>query len=63
MVESILADEQAVFRKKKSPTEQILNCRIIAEKQIEYGKKFCHNFIDFKKAFYRVWPMEYNEKL
>ena len=25
------------------------------EKHIEYGKKLCHHFIDFKKAFDRVW--------
>ena len=55
MVESILAEEQAEFRKKRSTMEQILNCRIIAEKHIEHGKKLCHNFIDFKKAFDRVW--------
>ena len=55
MVESILAEEQAGFRKKRSTTEQILNCRIMAEKHIEHGKKLCHNFNDFKKAFDQVW--------
>ena len=55
MVESILAEEQAGFRKKRSTTEQILNCRIMSEKYIEHGKILCHNFIDFKKAFDRVW--------
>ena len=55
MVEIILEEEQAGFMKKRSTTEQILNCRIMAEKHIEHGKKLCHNCIDFKKAFYRVW--------
>ena len=53
MVESILAVEQDGFKKKRSTTEQILNCRIMSEKYIEHGKKLCHNFIEFKKAF--VW--------
>ena len=61
MVQSILAEEQAGFRKKISTTEQILNCRIIAEKHIQNGKKLCHNFIDFKKEF-DIMTMEYNEK-
>ena len=55
MVESILAEEQAVFMKKRSTTEQILNCRIMTEKYFKHGKKLCHNCIDFKKAFDRVW--------
>ena len=55
MVESILAEEQAGFRIKRSTTEQILNYRIMAGKYIEHGKKHCNNFIDFKKAFDCVW--------
>ena len=43
MVESILAEEQAGFKKKKAKI-------IMAEKQIEHGKNLCHNYIDFKKA-------------
>ena len=27
----------------------------MVEKHIEYGKKLCHNCIDFKNEFYRVW--------
>ena len=27
----------------------------MAEKHIEHGKKCCHNSVDFKKAFDRVW--------
>ena len=34
MVESILAEEKVGFRKKRSTTEQILNCKIMGEKHI-----------------------------
>ena len=53
--ETILAEEQAGFRKSRSTIEQILNCRIHMEKHIENNKDVYHNFIDFKKAFDRVW--------
>ena len=53
--ETILAEEQAGFRKSRSTIEQILNCRILMEKHIENNKDVYHNFIDFKKAFDRVW--------
>ena len=55
MVESILAEEQARFRKKRSMADQILNRITMAEKHIEHGKKLCHNCSDFKKTFDRVW--------
>ena len=51
----ILDEEKAGFRKKRSTIEHILNCRIMAEKHIEYVRKLYHNFVDFKKAFDRVW--------
>ena len=35
--EYIIAEEKADFRKKRSIIEQILNCRIMAEKHIENG--------------------------
>ena len=53
--EDILADEQAGFRKDRSTTEQILNCRILMEKHMDHQRQVYHNFIDFKKAFDRVW--------
>ena len=53
--ETILAEEQAGSRKSRSTIEQILNCRILMEKHIENNKDVYHNFIDFKKAFDRVW--------
>ena len=53
--EQILAEEQAGFRKSRSTIEQILNSRIIMEKHIEIEKNVYHNYIDFKKAFDKVW--------
>ena len=53
--EDILAEEQAGFRKNRSTTEQILNCRLIMEKRIDQQRQFYHNCIDYKKAFDRVW--------
>ena len=43
--EKIIAEEQAGFRAGRSTTEQIFNLRILCE----------NVFIDFKKAFDRVW--------
>ena len=46
--ENILSEEQAGFRKNRSTTEQILNCRLIMKKHIEQQRPLFHNFIDFK---------------
>ena len=54
-VEKLLAEEQAGFRPGRSTVEQIFNLRIICEKYRELNKELHHNFIDFKKAFDRVW--------
>ena len=53
--ESILAEEQAGFRTGRSTIEQITNVRILGEKYRNHQKELHHNFIDFKKAFDRVW--------
>ena len=53
--EDILAEEQAGFRAGRSTMEQVFNCRVLIEKHIEHQKELYHNFIDFKKAFDRVW--------
>ncbi|KAI8509548.1 hypothetical protein Bbelb_133960 [Branchiostoma belcheri] len=53
--EMLLAEEQAGFRPGRSTTEQILNCRLIIEKHLQHQRDLFHNFIDFKKAFDRVW--------
>ena len=43
------------FSKGRSTTEQITNLRILCEKFKEKGKTLYHNFIDYRKAFDRVW--------
>ena len=54
-VEAVLAEEQAGFRRGRGTVEQILNCRLLIEKHLQHQKDLYHNFIDFKKAFDRVW--------
>ena len=53
--EEINAEEQAVFRAGRSATEQIFNLRILCEKNLQHQQNLYHVFIDFKKAFDRVW--------
>ena len=53
--EKIIAKEQAVFRAGRSTTEQIFNLRTLCEKYLQHQKDVYHVFIDFKKAFDRVW--------
>jgi len=53
--EEIIAEEQADFRCKHSTTEQIFNLRILCEKLGQHQRNIYHVFIDFKKAFDRVW--------
>ena len=53
--EEYLAEEQAGFRPGRSTVEQIFNCHIMMEKHLQHQKELYHNFIDFKKAFDRVW--------
>ena len=54
-VEKIIAEEQAGFRVGNSTTEQIFNPRILCEKYLQHQQDLYHVFIDFKKAFSRVW--------
>ena len=51
----IMAEEQAGFRAGRSTTQQIFNLRILCEKYLQHQQDFYHVFIDFKKAFGRVW--------
>ena len=51
----IIAEEQAGFMKGRSTAEQIFNLRCIIEKYQEHQAELYHVFIDFKKAFDRVW--------
>ena len=53
--EEIFAEEQAWFRAGRSTTYQILNLRILCEKYLQHQQNLYHVFIDFKKAFDRVW--------
>ena len=53
--EEIIAEEQAGFRAGRSTTEQIFNLRILCEKHLQHQQNLYHVFIDFKKAFDRVW--------
>ena len=53
--EEIIAKEQAGFRAGRSTTEQIFNHRILCEKYLQHQQNLYHVFIDFKKAFDRVW--------
>ena len=53
--EEIIAEEQAGFRAGRSTTEQIFNLRILCEKYLQHQQDLYHVFIDFKKAFDRVW--------
>ena len=51
----IITEEQAGFRAERSATEQIFNLRILCEEYIQHQQDLYHVFIDFKKAFGRVW--------
>ena len=53
--EEIIAEEQAGFRAGRSTTEQIFNLRILCEKYLQHQQNLHHVFIDFKKAYDRVW--------
>ena len=53
--EKIIAEEQAGFRARRSTTEQIFNLCILCEKYLQHQQDLYHVFIDFKKAFDRVW--------
>ena len=50
--EKQLAD---VFRAGRSTTEQIFNLRILCQEYLQHQQNLYHVFIDFKKAFDRVW--------
>ena len=53
--ERIIAEEQAGFRQGRSTTEQIFNLRILCERHAQHQQHLYHIFVDFKKAFDRVW--------
>ena len=53
--EEVIAEEQAGFRAGRSTPEQIFSLRILCDKYLQHQQNFYHVFIDFKKAFDRVW--------
>ena len=55
LAENIIAEEQAGFRAGRSTTEQIFDVRILCEKYLQHQQHIYRAFIDFKKAFDRVW--------
>ena len=50
-----IPEEQAGFRMGRSTTEQIFNLRVLMGKYQQHQQDLYHVFIDFKKAFDRVW--------
>ena len=53
--DELLAEEQAGFRPGRSTVEHIFNSRVIIEKHLQQQRDLFHNFVDFDKAFDRVW--------
>ena len=53
--ETITAEKQAGFRPGYSTTEQIFSLRIQCERYRQHQQDLFHVFVDFKKAFDRVW--------
>ena len=53
--EKIIVEEQAGIRAGRSTTEQTFNLRIFCEKHLQHQQELYHVFVDFKKAFDRVW--------
>ena len=53
--EELLAAEQAGFRPGWSAVKQIFSSQVIIEKNLQHRGDLFHNFVDFKKAFNRVW--------
>ena len=51
----IIAEERAGFRVGRSTTEQIFKLCILCEKYLKHQQDLFHVFMDFKKAFDRVW--------
>ena len=57
----VIAEEQAGFRAGRRTTEQIFNLRILREKYLQHQQDLYHIFIDFKKAFDRVWHAAFGQ--
>ena len=53
--EEIIKEEQTGFRAGRSTTEHTFNLRTLSEKYLLHQQSRYHVFVDFKKAFDRVW--------
>ena len=53
--EKFITEERAGFRVGRSTAEQIFNLRLLCEKYLQLQQDLYHDFIDFKKAFDRIW--------
>ena len=53
--EKIITEKQAGFRAWRSTTAQIFYLRFLCEKYLQHQQDLYHVFIDFKKAFDRIW--------
>ena len=53
--EEIIKEDQTGFRAGRSTTQQIFNFRTLCEKYLQHLQSLYHVFVDFKKAFDRVW--------
>ena len=53
--EEIIAKEQPGFWKGRGTIEQVFNLCTLCEKHLQHQREFYHVFVDFRKAFVRVW--------
>ena len=51
VMNKLLRDEQAGFRKERSCTDHIATLRIILEQSLEWNSSIYTTFVDFEKAF------------
>ena len=51
----IIKEEQAGFRAGRGTTELVFNLIILCDKYLQHQQSLYHVFVDFKKAFDRVW--------
>ena len=51
----IIAEYQAGFRAGRGTTKQIFNLGVLREKYLQHQQDLYYVFIDFKKAFDKVW--------
>ena len=52
---SVIIKEQTGFRAGRGTAELVFNLRILCDKYLQHQQSLYHVFVDFKKAFDRVW--------